>query len=291
MGLDRDVLFRFATSERLERTVKRSPGGEAAAWRAASRYVAGRSLSDALDTTATLLAQGHGISVDLFGERVSDPAVADHVLAGYLQLAGELPPPPADAWLSVDLSHLALSRDPAAVADRLAAIARALPAGRRVQVGAEEAAHADAVVGCVLDVAARGMADRLGATVQANLLRSPTDADRLADAGVHLRLVKGAYVEPTGAHAYGEPTDVAFLRLGFRLADRGAAWSMATHDARLREALLLAHGSVTVEQLFGVRPEALADLHARGVPTRVYAPYGGEWFRYWLRRLAESRGV
>ena len=291
MGLDRDVLFRFATSERLERTVKRSPGGEAAAWRAASRYVAGRSLSDALDTTATLLAQGHGISVDLFGERVSDPAVADHVLAGYLQLAGELPPPPADAWLSVDLSHLALSRDPAAVADRLAAIARALPSGRRVQVGAEEAAHADAVVGCVLDVAARGMADRLGATVQANLLRSPTDADRLADAGVHLRLVKGAYVEPTGAHAYGEPTDVAFLRLGFRLADRGAAWSMATHDARLREALLLAHGSVTVEQLFGVRPEALADLHARGVPTRVYAPYGGEWFRYWLRRLAESRGV
>ena len=97
MGLDRDVLFRLATSERLERTVKRSPGGEAAAWRAASRYVAGRSLSDALDTTATLLAQGHGISVDLFGERVSDPAVADHVLAGYLQLAGELPPPPADS--------------------------------------------------------------------------------------------------------------------------------------------------------------------------------------------------
>ena len=160
-----------------------------------------------------------------------------------------------------------------------------------MQVGAEEAAHADAVVGCVLDVAGRGMADRLGATVQANLLRSPTDADRLADAGVHLRLVKGAYVEPTGAHSYGEATDVAFLRLGFRLADRGAAWSMATHDARLREALLLAHGPVTVEQLFGVRAEALADLHARGVPTRVYVPYGGEWFRYWLRRLAESRGV
>ena len=285
MGLGRNALFRVATSERLERTVRRVPGGERTAWRAASRYVASRSLGGALAGVETLLARGHGVSVDLFGEHVSDPAVADEVRDRYLALAAALPPPPADAWLSVDLSHLALS------ADRLAAVADALPAGRRLQVGAEEAALTDAVQACVLAVAARGLADRLGATVQANLVRSPADVDTLAGAGVHIRLVKGAYVEPTGAHPYGEPTDVAFLRLGFRLAERGAAWSMATHDGRLREALLLAHGSVPVEQLLGVRPEALDELRDRGVPTRVYVPYGAGWFRYWMRRLAESRGA
>ena len=174
---------------------------------------------------------------------------------------------------------------------RLAAIARALPAGRRVQVGAEDAARSDAIVACVQDVAARGLADRLGATVRANLLRSPADADALAQAGVHVRLVKGAYVEPTGAHPYGEATDVAFLRLGFRLAERGATWSMATHDGRLREALLLARGPLPVEELFGVRPEILDGLHTRGIPTRVYVPYGPDWYRYWLRRVAESRGA
>jgi proline dehydrogenase len=291
MGLERSVLFRLATSERLERAVRRVPGGEPAVWRAASRYVAGRSRNDALATVAMLLEQGHGVSVDLFGERVSDPAVADQVLEDYLALVAALPPPPADVWLSVDLSHLALGTGAAAAADRLAAIAEALPVGRRVQVGAEEAALADPVQGCVLAGAARGLADRLGATVQANLVRSAADADALADAGVHVRLVKGAYVEATGAHPFGEPTDVAFLRLGFRLAERGAEWSMATHDGRLREALLLAHGSVPVEQLLGVRPEALDALHDRGVPTRVYVPYGPEWFRYWARRLAESRGA
>ena len=291
VGLERFVLFRLATSERLERAVKRVPGGEAAAWRAASRYVAGWSRGDALDTAGRLLRRGHGVSVDLFGERVRDPLTADRVLAAYLGLARALPAPPADIWLSVDLSHLALGADPSAGAERLAAIAQALPAGRRVQVGAEEAAQTDAVLACVLDVATRGLADRLGATVQANLLRSPADADALADAGVHVRLVKGAYVEPTGAHPYGEPTDVAFLGLGFRLARRGARWSMATHDARLREALLLAHGRVPVEQLLGVRPEALHELRARGIATRVYVPYGDDWFRYWLRRLAESRGA
>jgi proline dehydrogenase len=291
VSIDRAILFRLATSERLERAVKRAPGGGHAASRAASRYVAGESQRDALDVTARLLEQGHGVSVDLFGERVRDPAEADDVLERYLELVAALPPSPADVWVSVDLSHLALSTDPVGAGERLAAVARALPAGRRVQVGAEEAALTDPVLACALAVARDGLADRLGATVQANLVRSPCDAAALAAAGVHIRLVKGAYVETAGAHPYGEATDIAFLRLGFRLAERGATWSMATHDARLREALLLAHGPLRVEQLLGVRPDTLVDLRDRGIPTRVYVPYGADWFRYWMRRLAESRGA
>jgi proline dehydrogenase len=58
----------------------------------------------------------------------------------------------------------------------------------------------------------------------------------------------------------------------------------------LREELLLALGPSPVEQLLGVRPEVLDELRAHDVPTRVYVPYGPSWFRYWLRRLAESRG-
>ena len=291
MGFDRRVLFRLATSSaagaRRQAPARRRARRVAGGFALCRGQVAERSARRRRD----VLEHGHGVSLDLFGERVSDPVVADRVLEDYIALAAALPRAPADVWLSVDLSHLGLEAGAAAVADRLAAITDALPAGRRVQVGAEQLALADAILACVLAVAARGRADRLGATVQANLQRSPADADALADAGVHVRLVKGAYVEATGAHRYGEPTDVAFLRLGHRLAERGAAWSMATHDGRLREALLLAHGSVPVEQLLGVRPEALDELHDRGVPTRVYVPYGPDWFRYWLRRLAESRGA
>lgn len=289
MGLDRAVLFRLATSERFEAVVRGAPGGEVVAWRAARRYVAGGDAGAALDVAADLLDRGHGVSVDRFGERVRDPARAKGVLAEYLELAAALPV--GDAWLSVDLTHLGLAADSAGATDRLAAIASALPAGRRVQVGAEDAVHADAVLGCVLAVAARGLADRVGATVQANLLRSRADADALAAAGVHVRLVKGAYVERAGALPYGEPTDVAYLELAFGLAAAGASWSLATHDGRLREALLLGLGPLPVEQLLGVRSEALGALADRGIPTRVYVPYGPEWFRYWLRRVAESRGA
>lgn len=101
--------------------------------------------------------------------------------------------------------------------------------------------------------------------MQANLLRSPADADALVAAGVHVRLVKGAYVEASGAHPYGEPTDVAYLRLGLRLAETGATWSMATRDGRLREALLLAHGPV--------RSSSCSAYTPRSSPTCATAPF------------------
>ncbi|MEI8407012.1 MULTISPECIES: proline dehydrogenase family protein [unclassified Kribbella] len=289
MRADRAVLFKLATNERFEHLVKGLPSGEAGAWRAASRYVAGRTRDEALTKANEVLGQGHAISVDLFGELSKDPADARRVANEYLALVELLPD--ERAWLAVDLSHFALDVDPSGAADLLAEIAAALPSGRRIQVGAEDAARTDRVLQCVLDVAGRGLSDRLGATVQANLKRSPDDLTTLTEAGVHIRLVKGAYVESSGVHAYGEPTDIAYLRLAHQLAAAGADWSLASHDGRLREAIQLAAGPVPVEQLLGVRPDVLADLKSRDIPTRVYIPYGPDWFRYWLRRVAESRGA
>ena len=70
-------LAQLAAYASVERGVKRAPGGEAAAWSAASRYVAGRSSAAALVVAEPILARGHGVSIDLFGERVRDALVAD----------------------------------------------------------------------------------------------------------------------------------------------------------------------------------------------------------------------
>jgi len=82
-----------------------------------------------------------------------------------------------------------------------------------------------------------------GATLQANLLRSPASAEALTGASVHVRLFKGANAVPDGAHPDGRPPTLPYLRLAFRLADAGTRWPMATHDGRPREALLLAPGT------------------------------------------------
>jgi len=288
----RSGLFRLATSERWERAVRATPFGERWAWAAARRYVAGTTPAAAFDLARHLARSGVAASIDRFGELIADATVAADVVAGYLQHANQLAALPDSTWLAVDLTHLGLDISERRCAEDLAAIAAALPPGRRVQVGAEDCDHAEAVLACVLAAARRGLADRLGATIQANFHRSADDAERLREAGVHIRLVKGAYLE-SGSRAlpYGEATDVSFLKLAHRLAATEASFSLATHDGVLREALLAALGPRQVEQLLGVRPDALADLVSRDVPVRVYVPFGEGWFRYWMRRVAESRGA
>jgi proline dehydrogenase len=286
----RRPLFALATSDRFERAVRRVPRGEPIAYRLASRYVAGRTTEEALGTARRLADSGVLSSIDFFGERVSDPAEADRVTDAYVSLAGRLREAGPDAYLSLDLSHIALDEPGPAVVRRLERIAAALPAGAFVQVGAEEAARADRILTTVLAVARGG--GRVSATLQANLRRSERDAEVLSEAGVPIRLVKGAYVEPPAvAYAWGDPTDLAFVSLAHGLHGAGATVWLATHDPVLREALLPALPGAGVEMLLGVRPEDQATLAARGIPIRVYLPYGPEWFRYAMRRLAESRGV
>jgi hypothetical protein len=97
------------------------------------------------------------------------------------------------------------------------------------------------------------------------------------DRAVLVRLATSARFEaavralPGGAYA------------AWRAASRYVAGTTASAGAAL--------GPRPVEQLLGVRPEALDELVARGVPVRVYVPFGHNWFRYWMRRLAESRGA
>lgn len=287
---DRLVLFRLATSASFERVVRSVPRGEARAWRAASRYVAGTSEESALRCARELEERGIGASLDLFGEQVSDPDLARSTADRYEALARRVSELSERVWLSIDLSHIGLDVDVALCRSLLERIANALPDGRLLQVGAEDAARAERILKAILPLA-RERAP-LGATLQANLRRSEHDAERLAEAGLHVRLVKGAYVEArTVAHPYGEETDLAFVRLAYRLTDAGLPLALATHDRPLRESLLRALPESECELLLGVRTEDAEQLARSGHTVRLYVPFGEAWFRYWMRRLAESRGA
>jgi proline dehydrogenase len=142
----------------------------------------------------------------------------------------------------------------------------------------------DRVLDVVLGAAAAGLP--VEATLQANLRRSPADADRLAAAGVPVRLVKGAYVErPADALPWGPQTDAAYAELARRLRAAGVDVALATHDGALRETL----PDARCELLLGVRPADATALAAAGRDVRIYVPYGPAWFRYFMRRRAEAQ--
>jgi proline dehydrogenase len=280
----RRLLYGLATSPGFEAAVRRVPGGRERAWRSARRYVAGEAPADAIAVARRLQAAGIGASIDLFGERTgaaAAPDVAERYVALCAQLAGATG---GWAWVSLDLSHIAFD---AALLER---IARAVPPGRRLQVGAEEAAVADRVLDLVVDARRRGLP--VEATLEANLRRSPADADRLAAAGVPVRLVKGAYVESTAdALPWGLPTDRAYAALARKLHIAGADVALATHDALLRATLLAEMPDARCELLLGVDPAGARRLAAAGRAVRVYVPFGHDWFRYFMRRRAEAQGA
>jgi proline dehydrogenase len=286
----RRILLALATSDRFERAVRGAPGGSRAAWRLAEPYVAGETTEDALTQARELARLGLSASLDLFGEQVTDSAEADAVAEAYLRLADRLgTDAPPGTWLSVDLSHLGITADAGAARRRLASIAERLPDGVRLQVGAEEAALTDAILGAVLGTPEPR---RLTATIQANLRRSPGDVPRLAAAGIGVRLVKGAYLEdPRDALPHGEATDLAYLQLAQQLGELDAEVHLATHHGLLREACRRVLPRAPVEMLLGVRGAEANALAAAGVPVRLYVPFGPSWFRYAMRRLAESRGA
>jgi proline dehydrogenase len=252
--------------------------------------VAGETLDDALAVARTLHARGLRAAIDFFGEQVRDAAEAERAVDGYLELARRLSEAPPTASVALDLSHVGQDVSAEFCLRQLERIVDALPAGRGLDVGAEDSGRIDASHQILVALARRDVP--VQATLQANLRRSVDDWPRLVEAGLGIRLVKGAYVEPERvAHHYGPATDDAYRRLARSLRAAGARVTLATHDAALRDGLLAELGPMDVEMLLGVRPEDHAPLLARGVTPRLYVPYGRDWFRYWMRRVAESQGA
>lgn len=264
------------------------------AYEAARRYVAGRTLDEALVTIRRLTASGFGVSMDWFGEGLADPREATTIVDGYRRAAAAVTELQteieADVYLEIVPSHLGLDFGVDVCRRHVEQIVEVLPAGSRLEISAEESARTPRIIDLTVSLAAQGAA--VMATVQANLRRSTADVDRLCGAGVPVRLVKGAYVESRDvAYPWGEPTDLAYVRLAHRIHDAGAQLALGAHDPVIREALLRALPGATVEMLLGVREDDARRLVHDGHRVRIYVPYGEDWFRYWMRRVAEARGA
>src|ERR1700742_1120008 len=116
---DRRLLFALATSSRFERALRALPGGEARAYAAARRYVAGPTREDGLDAARRLTSEGFAVALDFFGEDEQDPAVAAGVADDYVELARLVAKIEGDVTVALDLSHLAVDTAPDAARDHL----------------------------------------------------------------------------------------------------------------------------------------------------------------------------
>lgn len=266
-----------------------------------ARYVAGEDAAAAVEVTRGLLASGLLVSLDHLGEDTAEPEQAAAVTAEYTGLLGQL----AAAGLARG-GRAEVSVKPTAVGLGLAEhglktatenIARicaaARDAGTTVTVDMEEHTWVDATLRIVAEL--RQDYPDLGCVLQAQLRRSAADCGTLATAGSRVRLCKGAYDAPDSvAFPARHEVDRSYARC-LRVLMNGPGYPMlASHDRRLiqiaaAQAALAARPpeSFEFQMLYGVRPAEQRRLASTGAQVRVYLPYGSDWYRYLVRRLAE----
>jgi proline dehydrogenase len=289
------TLNRAARSGRARRVVERIPVTR----RVVERFVAGETVSEAVNTTASLRAGGRLVTLDVLGEDVVDRAGAEATVAAYV-----------DLLLLLAETGCADGND---VSVKLTALGQSLPGlGQTWALDhARTVCEAAARVGCTVTLdmedhttvdstlaigdALRRDFPKTGVVLQSNLRRTAGDLRDLVDGAVRVRLVKGAYREPVSvAFQRKREVDEAYLA-DLRVLFSSACYPMvATHDPNMvsvarsmAAANNLPSDAWETQMLFGIRADLQESVVRIGEQLRVYVPFGSDWYGYFMRRLAE----
>lgn len=280
------------------------------AWRAASRFVAGNTIQDAIQAVRELNAKGINATLDHLGENTTTPDEARKAAADILELLEQINCCEVRANVSIKLTQIGLALDEELCAQNLEQIlACAKQNDNFVRMDIEDTPYTDKTFRLYRLMRQKGY-DNTGVAIQSYLYRSEKDTRALLAEGACFRLVKGAYKEPPDK-AYPKKTDVNanFDLLASILIDGALAGgsrpvsadgrfppvpALGTHDVKriefakkYAEKVGLPRQALEFQMLYGIRRDLQEQCVAEGYPVRVYVPYGTHWYPYFMRRLAE----
>jgi len=261
----------------------------------AARFVAGETLDQLVPVLRRLNDQGLLTNTTLLGEGVRSAEEAGAVVAAYREILDRIAADDLKTNVALKLTHLGLSIDEQLAYENVSALVEhAAGLGNFVRMDMEESAFVDATLRIFRRLREAGH-ENTGTVLQSYLYRTEDDLASLLDLRPNLRFVKGAYLEPPDV-AYPDKSDVdaAFARLVERSLREGGFTAIATHDEKLIERSIafaeregIGRDRFQFQMLYGVRPQLQLDLVRRGFAVLVATPFGPDWYRYLMRRLAE----
>jgi proline dehydrogenase len=266
--------------------------------RIASRYVAGETLGEALETVAALNAEGCMATLDVLGEDVRRREESEDTVAEYMRALDGIAERGVECNVSVKLTALGLKLDPQHCRREFGRVVEgARRHGTFVRIDMEDSSVTEETIRIFGETRARY--EKVGLVLQASLRRSLDDALRAAAMLTNVRVCKGIYVEPS-AIAFQDREEIrdSFSSMVDRLLEAGSYVGIATHDPTLVERaratvsrLSLRREAYEFQMLLGVAGDLRRQLVADGHRLRVYVPYGRAWESYSLRRLKENPAI
>ena len=282
------------------------------AWKAASRFVAGENVQEAIRVVRELNAKGINATLDQLGEHTSTVEEANTAADAIVTVLNEIDKAGVKANVSIKLTQIGMGLDEETCRQNLVRILeKAKQLGNFVRVDIEDTPYTDVTISIYKTMLERGFTTRqIGMAAQSYLYRAEADVRSLLEIGTRIRLVKGAYKEPADkAYPQKADTDANYDLLtkilidgalkieSNTLSDDGRIPpipAIASHDERRlefakkhAEKVGLPKNAIEFQMLYGIRRDLQDQLSKEGYPVRVYVPFGTHWYPYFMRRLAE----
>jgi proline dehydrogenase len=259
----------------------------------ARRFIAGETVAEAIQAARAVERDGMLQTLDYLGEGITSLAEADSATRDYLRVIDEIIASGIGRNLSLKLTQLGLDVDRTSTVDNLRRILDRAE-GFFVRIDMENSQYTDVTLD-VFEILWQQGYRHMGVVLQADLYRTEQDVRRIMPLGARIRLVKGAYKEPTSvAYQDKQDVDAAYGRLVKVLLTEAHYPAIATHDPsliELTERVARDHGvgaeRFEFQMLYGIRRDLQRALVRDGYRVRVYIPFGRQWFPYFMRRLGE----
>ncbi len=261
----------------------------------AGRFVAGENDRDFLTVAAALNARGFAVACGILGEGIAREEQAAQATQQYCDLLRAFATQGLDANVAFKLTHVGLDIDPELALSNASRIAQtAVDVHNTMRLDMEQSRYVDRTLTIYRRL--RERFSNVGFVLQSYLHRSEDDLRAMLPLAPNVRLVKGAYLEPS-AIAYPQKADVdaAYLRLAEICLTNDGYTAIATHDRRIVEWTieraqqlgLPKQGRFEFQMLYGIATPFAQELLAAGYRVRLAVPFGTYWFPYLMRRLAE----
>jgi proline dehydrogenase len=273
-------------------------------WLFSKRYIAGKTIEEAIETSRKLNAEGMMVTIDLLGEFITELHQAEANKNEYLNIIETVQKGNINGNYSLKPTMFGLLIDKEVCYNNIREIvAKAASYNNFIRIDMEDSQCVDLEIELFRKLKAE-FPKNVGLVFQAYLRRTHSDIENLldihtAETPINYRLCKGIYVEPEkiAFKKYGEINDHFLKDLEF-MFQKGIYPGIATHDKPLVDGALKLIEKYKVpkekyefQMLYGVTPQLRKSIVDGGHRLRVYVPFGEQWFAYSTRRLKENPGM
>ncbi|NOY49782.1 MAG: proline dehydrogenase [Chlorobi bacterium] len=270
-------------------------------WIFSKRYIAGKTVGDAIKVARDYNEKGMVVTIDLLGEFITKLSEAEKNKNTYLNIIDSVQKAKVDGNYSLKPTMFGLLIDKEACYNFIREIVvKAVSYDNFVRIDMEDSQCVDMEID-IFRRLKREFPRNVGLVLQAYLKRTPGDIDDMLDlhsreVALNYRLCKGIYVEPAEiAYKKYEEINSQFLKNLETMLKNGIYPGIATHDTALVEGAFkliekykVPKDKYEFQMLYGVTPALRQSIVDKGHKMRIYVPYGEQWFAYSTRRLKEN---